>query len=116
MASAHDTRFDSFVCPISFDIMQDPVICVDGHSYDRKNIEAWLKLNNSSPLTGEELSSRTLTPNITLKKSIEEWKSMQVAAPPPPPSSFVIPWEDIKILKQSTGGKKKRKFKLGKGQ
>ena len=30
------------VCPLSRDIMRDPVICADGHTYDRPSIEFWL--------------------------------------------------------------------------
>jgi len=59
-----------FICPISQDIMEDPVICVDGNSYERNDIEKWLVGNNISPLTGETLSSKNLIPNQTLKRAI----------------------------------------------
>ena len=32
---------DEFVDPISLGLMEDPVICTDGFTYDRKNIEKW---------------------------------------------------------------------------
>jgi hypothetical protein len=32
----------SFLCPITKDLMCDPVTCTDGHSYDRTSILAWL--------------------------------------------------------------------------
>ena len=31
----------SFYCPITQDIMTDPVLTVDGHSYERAAIEEW---------------------------------------------------------------------------
>ena len=53
--------------------MRDPVVCADGHSYDRMNIERWLQSNNLSPITGLALTNMALTANHTLRKSIEEW-------------------------------------------
>ena len=32
--------------------MQDPVVCVDGHSYERVNIERWFRESSTSPATG----------------------------------------------------------------
>ena len=59
-----------FKCPISLEIMNDPVICEDGNSYERKHIEEWFKIKITSPLTGKTLSSASLTPNQTLKRAI----------------------------------------------
>ena len=33
----------AIVCPITKAPMQDPVICLDGHSYERKAITTWFK-------------------------------------------------------------------------
>jgi hypothetical protein len=30
-------------CPISFQLMTDPVMADDGHTYHRPSIEAWIK-------------------------------------------------------------------------
>jgi serine/threonine protein kinase len=46
---------DGFLCPITQDVMRDPVMLIDGHSYERKAIVDWLKRSNRSPLTNEEL-------------------------------------------------------------
>jgi hypothetical protein len=46
---------DGFLCPITQDVMRDPVILQDGHSYERKAIMDWLKRSKRSPLTNEEL-------------------------------------------------------------
>jgi hypothetical protein len=57
--------------------MRDPVICADGHTYDRPSIEFWFDRGRlSSPKTGERLSHLTrasLTPNLTLRTSIEKF-------------------------------------------
>ena len=55
---------------ITQEIMIDPVICTDGNSYERTAIQEWLNINNTSPLTGEILSSINLIPNHTLRNVI----------------------------------------------
>ena len=62
----------TFFCPIMKTLMRDPVMCADGHSYERASIELWLRTHNTSPATGAELANRTVTPNHTLRKAIEE--------------------------------------------
>jgi hypothetical protein len=32
-----------FVCPITMEVMRDPVIAADGHTYEREAIENWLR-------------------------------------------------------------------------
>ena len=61
----------SFNCPISHEIMNDPVICTDGQTYNRSSIENWfLRGNRISPLTGAILSNLNLIPNIVLRSII----------------------------------------------
>lgn len=62
-----------FLCPISYDIMEEPVMTADGHSYDRKAIERWLQSNNTSPITNEQLTHKKLVTNWGLKKTIESF-------------------------------------------
>lgn len=58
-------------CPITQEIMDEPVIAADGHSYEKKAIEKWFEQgNNSSPKTGAKLESTALTPNYTLRSLI----------------------------------------------
>ena len=62
----------SFACPITQEVMTDPVVTVDGHSFERAAIEEWFRRRVSNPLTGLPLDSATLTPNHTLRGSIVE--------------------------------------------
>lgn len=72
-----------FVDCITHSLMQDPVITADGHSYERSAIEAWLKLHDTSPKTGEVLPpppggngvgvDKTLRPNHILRGQIIEY-------------------------------------------
>jgi serine/threonine protein kinase len=65
---------DTFICCIGYEIMHDPVICADGHSYERENIELWLKQSNHSPRTNLLLAHKVLIPNYALKELIEDAK------------------------------------------
>lgn len=46
-----------YKCAITREIMVYPVMCSDGNTYERYAIERWFEQNNTSPLTGETLSS-----------------------------------------------------------
>lgn len=60
-----------YECPITQEIMQNPVMAADGHSYEKTAIEEWFREGKHlNPLTGKKLSSRTLIPNVNLKKAI----------------------------------------------
>jgi hypothetical protein len=74
-----DTVPPDFKCPITLEIMEDPVMTSDGHSYERNAIEMWFRTQATSPRTGQPLSSKVLIPNMALRMSIEEWSSRHVA-------------------------------------
>lgn len=65
---------DEFTCPITRSLYTDPVICADGHTYDRYAMEAWFQylqernLPANSPKTGEKLEHSHLIPNHNLKR------------------------------------------------
>ena len=61
-----------FLCPITQELMSDPVSTCDGHTYERAAIERWLSRHVTSPLTGAALPSKALVPNISLRKLIQE--------------------------------------------
>ncbi|CAA6660510.1 unnamed protein product [Spirodela intermedia] len=65
-----------FVCPISLQIMKDPVTVATGITYDRESIERWLFVDNNltCPLTNQPLARESeLTPNHTLRRLIQAW-------------------------------------------
>ncbi len=76
-----DAPVDSFNCPITGDVMEDPVFTADGHTYERGAIEQWLHQHNTSPLTGKRLDHARLVPNFSLRKAIEEWRSCVLSHP-----------------------------------
>lgn len=67
---------ESFHCPITADVMTDPVLALDGYTYERTAIEEHFRLcGPKSPMTNAMLPTDTLTPNRALKNTIENWKS-----------------------------------------
>lgn len=68
--------YKSFICPITFQIMENPVIAADGHTYEKSAIEDWLKSGkNKSPVTGVKLKNCELIDNYNLKSTISIYKS-----------------------------------------
>ncbi|XP_010069442.1 U-box domain-containing protein 21 [Eucalyptus grandis] len=63
-----------FVCPISLELMRDPVTLSSGITYDRESIERWLEAGNfTCPVTNVVLSSFDQIPNHVLRSMIQEW-------------------------------------------
>lgn len=65
-----------FLCPISLELMRDPVTLSTGMSYDRESIEKWLTSGrNTCPTTNQTLepSNQELIPNHTLRRLIQAW-------------------------------------------
>ena len=65
------------LCPLSKELMHDPVTTVDGHSYERQHIETWLRTSCKSPVTGKELISRILRPNHALKQALDHYRNVR---------------------------------------
>ncbi len=103
----------SFMCTIGREVMLDPVICADGHSYERSNIERWFEINTTSPLTGVALPNKIVVSNHALRNLIREWPALcdvvEVDENTPPPGGtnmFNAPSE-CTITREGGGGKKK---------
>jgi len=82
---------DEFRCPISLDLMIDPVIVASGQTYDRSSIARWIDAGHlTCPKSGQNLPHMTLTPNYVLRSLISRWCEEH----------------DIPFDKQDKGGKK----------
>ncbi|EXC05057.1 U-box domain-containing protein 20 [Morus notabilis] len=63
-----------FRCPISLDLMKDPVTLTTGITYDRQSIETWIESGNvTCPITNQVLRSLEPIPNHTIRKMIQDW-------------------------------------------
>ena len=59
-----------FLCPITMELMTDPVILSSGQTYERSAITAHLRRNNKDPVTNAKLRNKNVTPNMALRHSI----------------------------------------------
>ncbi|WOL04536.1 U-box domain-containing protein 8 [Canna indica] len=66
---------DDFRCPISLEVMTDPVILSSGHTFDRASIQRWLDSGNRTcPVTNLPLpASPSLIPNHALRSLISSF-------------------------------------------
>ncbi|KAL2630496.1 hypothetical protein R1flu_015182 [Riccia fluitans] len=63
-----------FRCPLSLELMSDPVIVASGQTYERLYIQQWLDQGNTTcPKTRQTLSHTNLIPNYTVKALIANW-------------------------------------------
>ncbi|XWS22094.1 hypothetical protein CRYUN_Cryun29cG0004900 [Craigia yunnanensis] len=63
-----------FRCPISLELMRDPVVVASGQTYDRESINQWIESGHSScPKTGQTLAHTNLIPNCALGNLIAMW-------------------------------------------
>ncbi|CAM8915267.1 unnamed protein product [Rhodiola kirilowii] len=69
---------DDFKCPISLEIMSDPVILSSGHTFDRASIQRWLDAGHRTcPITKLPLPDRpSLIPNYVLRSLISNYCSV----------------------------------------
>ncbi|XP_043697106.1 U-box domain-containing protein 4-like [Telopea speciosissima] len=74
-----------FCCPLSLELMTDPVIVASGQTYERAFIRKWLDLGLIvCPKTRQTLAHINLIPNYTVKALIANWcESNNVKLPDP---------------------------------
>ncbi|KAK8476871.1 hypothetical protein V6N13_149331 [Hibiscus sabdariffa] len=107
-----------FICPISLEMMKDPVTVPTGITYDRESIEKWLfsGKNMVCPVTKQAVSDCELVPNHTLRRLIQSWCTInachgieRIPTPKPPVSKAQItkllndsksPLQQIKCLRR----------------
>ena len=61
---------NDFKCPISKEIMHNPVIAFDGYSYEYEYIKRHLLTNDTSPMTNELMGNKLLIQNRNLRNRI----------------------------------------------
>ncbi|KAJ0255941.1 U box domain-containing protein [Hirschfeldia incana] len=76
-----DNICEDSICPLTKQVMQDPVTLENGQTFEREAIEKWFKecTQNGKPLlcpiTSKQLSITDLSPSIALRGTIEEWRA-----------------------------------------
>eukprot|EP00850_Spirogloea_muscicola_P000805 SM000003S11050 [mRNA] locus=s3:489668:494857:- [translate_table: standard] len=65
----------TFYCPITRDVMDDPVDIASGQTYERTAIEQWFAEGHTTdPTTNVKLPSLEIRSNEGLRRAIEEWR------------------------------------------
>ncbi|XP_012483319.1 U-box domain-containing protein 3 isoform X1 [Gossypium raimondii] len=63
-----------FLCPLSLELMLDPVFVASGQTYDRASIQKWLDSGLTiCPKTRQTLAHKNLIPNYTVKAMVTSW-------------------------------------------
>ncbi|KAK8369376.1 hypothetical protein V6Z12_A01G107800 [Gossypium hirsutum] len=63
-----------FLCPITLEIMRDPVIVASGQTFERESIQKWFDSNHRTcPKTRQTLAHLSVAPNYALKNLITQW-------------------------------------------
>jgi len=91
-------------CPISLQLMYDPVVIASGQTYERACIEKWFDSGNTTcPKTHKQLSQLLRTPNYCIKGLIASWCEQNgVPVPSGPPESPKLEHLRISSLESST--------------
>ncbi|KAF6160251.1 hypothetical protein GIB67_019020 [Kingdonia uniflora] len=103
-----------FLCPISLEIMRDPVTLSTGITYDRENIEKWVfsGKNDTCPLTKQVLVDTDFIPNHTLRRLIQAWCTLNASygiERIPTPKPLVDKAEIIKLMDNAMKSKSQMK-------
>lgn len=79
---AVDEPPDRHVCPITQEVMRDPVMDREGHNFEKEAIEAWLDRHPDCPMGREPLQREGLFPNRALREEILEAQARRTGGPP----------------------------------
>ncbi|XP_057777400.1 putative U-box domain-containing protein 42 [Salvia miltiorrhiza] len=85
LAQYMEPLYDTFFCPLTKKVMEDPVTIESGVTYERKAITEWFeKFADGAeivcPKSGETLKNRNINSNVAFKATIDEWKERNEAA------------------------------------
>mmetsp|Transcript_17796 Transcript_17796/g.41476 ORF Transcript_17796/g.41476 Transcript_17796/m.41476 type:complete len:595 (-) Transcript_17796:37-1821(-) len=86
-----DESFNIFVCPITHDVMTDPVVCADGYTYERLAIARWFETSRMSPVTGQTLPHAELVPNHSVRTLLKTLIDMTDRARPSSAAAASVP-------------------------
>ncbi|XP_052206146.1 U-box domain-containing protein 6-like [Diospyros lotus] len=95
-------------CPISLQIMYDPVIIASGQTYERICIEKWFSDgHNTCPKTQQQLSHLDLTPNYSVKGLVISWCEQNgVPVPDGPPESLDLNYWRLALSESESANSK----------
>ncbi|XP_060214169.1 U-box domain-containing protein 45 [Lycium barbarum] len=95
-------------CPISLQLMYNPVIIASGQTYERICIEKWFSDgHNSCPKSQQELPHLGLTPNYCVKGLVASWCEQNgVPIPDGPPESLDLNYWRLALSESESANSK----------
>ncbi|KAM3208681.1 hypothetical protein ACQJBY_063400 [Aegilops geniculata] len=88
-----------FRCPISLELMKDPVTAPTGITYDRESVEGWLARGRGTcPVTGGPVQLADLVPNHATRRMIQDWCVANQAERVPTPKVPVAEADAAEVL------------------
>jgi len=69
---------EDFRCPITCEVLVDPVVLSSGHTYERHAIEDWIRRGNfTDPVTGTPLEDLSMTNNKLVRTFLQELRTKE---------------------------------------
>lgn len=66
----------TLLCPLTGNVINDPVVLTDGYTYERAAIVEWLEQQPFSPLTMEPVQLQAVRANLAVRKLVQWAKGM----------------------------------------
>ncbi|XP_024318045.1 U-box domain-containing protein 4 isoform X1 [Brachypodium distachyon] len=93
-----------FCCPLSLELMSDPVIVASGQTYERVYIKLWLDEGFTiCPKTRQRINHSNLIPNYTVKAFIANWCQLNDIKLPDPVKSLKLNFPSAASTTQDLG-------------
>lgn len=81
---SHVPPYRNFLCPLTKEVMKDPVVLESLQTYERSAIDHWFERclqdgrEPTCPVSGQVLKTLALKPNLGLAGAIEEWMNRNI--------------------------------------
>ena len=62
------------------EMLVEPVIAADGHTYERSALQNWLQDHNTSPVTGASLLHMRMVPNLVIRSAVASQRQFLTAS------------------------------------
>ena len=66
-----------FLCPLTLEVMLEPVLDAEGNTYERSALLKWIQEYRTSPISRQPLSETMLVPNNALRDTIHEFMGQE---------------------------------------
>jgi len=81
LPSLTESAIQNFICPISMEIMVNPVTNRDGYTFEHQAILGWLKTKNTCPISRNPMRPADLISNKNLKTTIMWYRHHKLLPP-----------------------------------